>query len=85
MQARGVDNDIIYVAVVDDESMCRSFSRLLRTAAFQPVTHPSAEALFQHAKRPQFDCLVLDIQLEGMSGVELNRLLAIRHSPLATN
>jgi FixJ family two-component response regulator len=77
MQARGVSDDIIYVAVVDDdESVCRSFSRLLRTAGFQPVTYASAEAFLQDVKRPRFDCLVLDIQLGGMSGLELSRRLA---------
>ena len=66
----------IYVAVVDDdESLCRSFSRLLRTAGFQPVTYASAEVFLEDTKRPQFDCLVLDIQLGGISGLELSRRL----------
>jgi FixJ family two-component response regulator len=68
---------VTYVAVVDDDpSLCRSFSRLLRSAGFQPVSYPSAEALLEDGKRPQFDCLVLDIQLTGMSGLELSRRLA---------
>jgi len=82
MQAHGVGNNNIYVAVVDDdESLCRSFSRLLRTAGFQTVTYASAEAFLEDAKRPRFDCLVLDIQLGGMSGLELSRCLkALRDS-----
>ncbi len=70
----------VYVAVVDDdESVCRSFTRLLRAVGFQAVTYASAEAFLEDTKRPQFDCLVLDIQLEGMSGVELcRRLVAVR-------
>jgi FixJ family two-component response regulator len=82
MNPLGVGRDTIYVAVVDDdESVCRSFSRLLRIAGFQAVTYASAEALLEDAKRPRFDCLVLDIQLEGMSGLELSRrLLAVRDS-----
>src|SRR3954451_6802649 len=61
-----------YVAVVDDdESICRSFGRLLRAAGFQPITYPSAEAFLADAKHPQFDCLVLDVQLGGMSGLAL--------------
>jgi FixJ family two-component response regulator len=68
---------MIYVAVVDDDvSACRSFSRLLRAAGFQPVTYGSAEALLEDDKRPRFDCLLLDIQLAGMSGIELSRRLA---------
>ena len=62
----------IYVAVVDDdESVCRSFGRLLRAANMQPVTYPSAEAFLADTKQPHFDCLVLDIHLGGMSGIEL--------------
>ncbi len=67
----------IYVAVIDDdESVCRSFSRLLRAAHFQPISYSSAEAFLADTKHPKFDCLVLDIQLEGMSGLELSKRLA---------
>lgn len=77
MQTRSLSQSIIYVAVVDDdESICRSFHRLLRTAGFQPITYRSAEALLEDVRRPRFDCLVLDIQLGGMSGLELSRRLA---------
>ena len=70
----------IYVAVVDDdESICASFSRLLRAAQFQAITYASAEAFLADRNHPKFDCLVLDIQLGGMSGLELrNRLYAVR-------
>jgi FixJ family two-component response regulator len=71
----GVSNS--YVAVVDDdESVCRSFGRLLRMAGYQPVTYGSAEDFLADRKRPHFDCLVLDIQLGGMSGLELRKRLA---------
>ncbi|HAB19383.1 MAG TPA: response regulator [Verrucomicrobiota bacterium] len=77
MPLPGAPKDRVYVAVVDDdESLCRSFSRLLRAAGFHPVTYPAAEAFLQDSKRPRFDCLVLDIQLPGMSGLELSQRLA---------
>ncbi len=82
MQPPGTANKIVYVAVVDDDaSLCRSFSRLLRAAGFQPISYLSAEAFLEDARRPRFDCLLLDIQLEGMSGLELSRrLTAVRDS-----
>ena len=70
-------NQNIYVAVIDDdESVRRSFSRLLRAAHFQPITYKSAEAFLADTKHPKFDCLVLDVRLEGMSGLELRMRLA---------
>ncbi len=73
----------IYVGVVDDdESLCRSLGRLLRAAGFQPITYPSAEAFLGDRKHPLFDCLVLDVQLTGISGIELQRQLAARQSAL---
>jgi FixJ family two-component response regulator len=69
----------IYIGIVDDdESVCRSLSRFLLASHFQPITYPSAEAFLADTKHPKFDCLVLDIQLDGMSGLELSRQLATR-------
>jgi FixJ family two-component response regulator len=66
-----------YIAVIDDdESVCRSMSRLLRAAHLHPITYSSAEAFLTDTKRPRFDCLVLDIQLQGMSGLDLRRRLS---------
>ena len=76
---------VIYVAVVDDdESVCRSLGRLLRAGGLQPVTYESAESFLADKKRPQFGCLVLDIQLSDMSGIELaQRLVAVgEHTPI---
>lgn len=67
----------ICVAVVDDdESLRRSLGRLLRASGIQPVMYESAEAFLADVKPPRFDCLVLDIQLGGMSGIALRRQLA---------
>ena len=72
----------IYIAVIDDDkSLCLSMSRLLRAAHFQPISYYSAESFLLDTHRPKFDCLVLDIQLQGMSGLELSkRLMAVKDS-----
>jgi FixJ family two-component response regulator len=49
----------------------------------QPMTYTSAEAFLADSKQPKFDCLVLDIQLSGMSGIQLGQRLVAEgsHAP----
>jgi FixJ family two-component response regulator len=73
------------VAIIDDdESLCRSLSRLLRLAGFHPVIFLSAEDFLVVPLRPSFRCLLIDIQLEGMSGIALRRRLLSEgdHTPV---
>jgi len=73
---RRASSEKVYVALVDDdESLCRSLARLLRAAGIQPISYPSAEAFLADTKHPHFDCVVLDIQLPGISGLELQKRL----------
>jgi len=66
----------VYVAVVDDdESYRRSLGRFLRAAGMHPVTYASAEEFLADKKHPLFDCLVLDVHLGAMSGIDLGRRL----------
>lgn len=66
-----------YVAVVeDDESLCRSLTRFLAASGYHPVGYHSAEAFLADSNRPIFQCLVVDIQLGGISGLELKERLA---------
>lgn len=67
-----------YIAVVDDDaSLCRSLARLLQLSGYQPITFESAEQFLADPLRGHFGCLLVDIQLGGMSGVEMHgKLLA---------
>jgi FixJ family two-component response regulator len=68
------------IAIVDDnDSMLRSIQRLLSIEGFVVETYPSAEAFLARNSGEQLACLVLDIQLPKMSGIELRqRLTATR-------
>lgn len=68
------------VAVIDDDSLCRSLARLLRASGIESVVYHSAGEFLDDASHPRFDCLLLDVQLGGMSGIELARRLAGRGS-----
>ena len=62
------------VAVVDDdESFSRALGRMLRASGFDIVVYRSGEAFLGDASNAKLDCAVLDIQLDGMSGLELCR------------
>ena len=71
------------VAIVDDDvSIQRALARLLSTAGWQAITFTSAEALLQTDMQTAPDCLVLDVWLPGMTGVELLEHLAVAGSTL---
>jgi FixJ family two-component response regulator len=63
------------VVVEDDAGMSKAIMRLLRAAGFQPVSFASAEELLKTDAADSAACLVLDIHLPGLSGLELARLL----------
>jgi FixJ family two-component response regulator len=65
-----------YIAVIDDdESLCRSLARLLQQAGFHPITYPSAEAFLGDRLRAHFACLLVDVQLGGITGIEMHARL----------
>jgi len=60
------------VAIVDDDvSIQRALVRLLYTASLQAVAFTSAEAFLQTGMQAAPDCLVFDVWLSGMTGMEL--------------
>jgi FixJ family two-component response regulator len=64
------------VALVDDDAnLCAAFANLLRSAGFAAEMFPSAEEFLQRARREAIRCLVLDLGLPGMGGLELLRHL----------
>jgi FixJ family two-component response regulator len=65
----------IYV-VDDDSSMRRSLERLLRKHGFDAVAFDSAAALLRYGCIDEACCIVLDINLNGESGISLRRRLA---------
>ena len=70
------DSRHLLIAVVDDdESQCRSLARLLRASGMDAATYPSAEAFLADPLHSGYDGLILDVQLGGISGIELQRHL----------
>lgn len=71
------------IAVVDDNaSMLQGLSRLLSAHGFQVRTFASAELFLDGLDTSEADCLLLDIHLGGISGIELHRKLTASGSDL---
>lgn len=69
------------IAVVDDDvSVRKSLDRLIRSVRLDVRLFGSAEEFLNCAPPLKPDCLILDVNLPGMSGIELQRhLLASRY------
>jgi FixJ family two-component response regulator len=72
-----VDSDDRLVSIVDDdESLRRSVRNLLTSVGFRVETFSSAEAFLESLDRGRTGCLVLDLRMPGMSGLDLLAHLA---------
>lgn len=68
--------EVRYVAVVDDDrSVGVALCRLLRTAGIEAKAFETADDFLQSLRERQPDCLVLDVQMPGMNGLELQQRL----------
>jgi FixJ family two-component response regulator len=71
------------VFVVDDDSAVReALSSLIRAAGLRVETFSSAKAFLQREKPDMPACLVLDVRLPDLSGLELQRELAAKQNDI---
>jgi FixJ family two-component response regulator len=70
---------LFVISVIDDDApVLRATAALLRALGHEPIAFDSAESfLSQHGTR-RYDCIVTDIHMPGMSGIELRRTLLAR-------
>jgi FixJ family two-component response regulator len=75
----GIDDLRSTVVIVDgDVSVRASLERLVRTAGWEPESFASAEEFLSHPRSTLPCCLILDLALPGLSGLELQKQLAGR-------
>ncbi len=71
----GISDRVVDI-VDDDESVRRALWRLLNSVGVQSRTHRSARSYLDSADLESADCLLLDLHLPGMSGIELLKHLS---------
>jgi FixJ family two-component response regulator len=66
-----------FIGIVDDdESVRAAVDSLIRSAGYRTALFASAEALLHSDQIHEMDCLIIDIQMPRLSGLELQRRLA---------
>ena len=66
------------VIIDDDEAVRDSTCVLLQSYGYPTQTYPSADHFLQETAGASGDCLVVDVQMPGLSGVELVETLRAR-------
>lgn len=66
---------VVYV-VDDDVSVRQSLESLIATAGWQPEVFASAQEFLAHPRLPSPSCLLLDLRLPGLNGLELQKRIA---------
>jgi FixJ family two-component response regulator len=68
---------LVYV-IDDDESMRRAFQLLFRSADFDVQAFRSGKEFLESADLSGNSCIILDMRMPGMTGLELQKELASR-------
>ncbi|MBV8051264.1 MAG: response regulator [Acidobacteriaceae bacterium] len=77
-------NKLVVAVVDDDESVRESLHDLLRSFGFSAHEYSSAEEFLASDGIGQTECLVLDIAMPGMTGLDLQRELKARGREIPT-
>jgi len=69
------------VAVIEDDEISRhAIGRLLQAGGFEPALFDSAETFLSTPPSRDWLCLIVDVQLPGMSGIDLQRTVRSENS-----
>ncbi|MGB2908403.1 MAG: response regulator transcription factor [Candidatus Aminicenantaceae bacterium] len=71
------DRSTVFV-VDDDASLRKALQRLIRSAGYASDTYDSAQAFLEGKKAGSPRCLILDVQMPGLSGLDLQREMLAR-------
>jgi len=72
------------IVVDDDESYRAALERLLRSDGFLVRSFASAEDFLKSGTQHETGCLIADIRMPGMSGLDLQARLNAEHCPIPT-
>lgn len=77
-----MQTDAIVYIVDDDQAIRDSLKFLMKSVGFESMVYESAESFLNKADLERPGCLIVDIRMQGMSGLELQQLLNDRNIKL---
>ena len=73
------------IAIVDDDlSVREALTSLLRSLGYVAMAFECAEDLLKYKRRRRLSCVIADVQMPGMTGVELHDRLVASGEPIPT-
>jgi len=82
MKGKKMPEEIVVSIVDDDASVRRSTRRLLLSSGFRAEAFASAEEFLESKSAAKTACLILDLRMPGMNGLELQRRLNQNGDPV---
>ena len=82
MSCVAAKNDAVVYLVEDDELVRAALSSLIRSAGYVVAAFASPADFLDHHRHDADGCLVLDVWLPGMNGLELQRTLRSAGNPI---
>ena len=72
---------VTLVGIVDDDrSLCSSLVRLVRSMGYEARGFESAEEFMRSSTLDECSCLITDVQMPGISGIELAKFMTVQRS-----
>jgi FixJ family two-component response regulator len=65
-----------FIGIIDDDrGLCCSLVNLMHSYGYRAESFATAESFIDSSDQPLFDCVIIDVHLPGMSGVDLAKWL----------
>jgi FixJ family two-component response regulator len=77
-------DEIVIAIVDDDESVRTAMGGMIESFGYSPLMFESADQFLKSDRLTDADCLILDVQMPGMSGIELHGRLTAKGPRIPT-
>jgi FixJ family two-component response regulator len=77
-------NPLVIAIVDDDQSVREALTSLVRSLGYATIAFECADDLLKSRYRRSMSCVIADVQMPGMSGLELHNRLVTSGNPIPT-